>query len=227
MSETLIDLDVEQGQRVAQIDDLAELHTLIRGCRRCQVAGYLKVADPMTFRPIAYPLMLVGQAPGLRATVERVPFSGSGTNGKLRAWFTAAGIPADDDWRNYMYISSVTKCYPGRLPGAAGDRVPTPTEQAFCRPYLQAQLRLVQPRIIIMVGLLAIQTLLLPLGYKKAQLTLTNTVGNGYTDAAGVRYLPLPHPSGVSRWLNSAEARTQVDRACAILKQWREELDIV
>ncbi|PZR99002.1 MAG: hypothetical protein DLM69_07885, partial [Candidatus Chloroheliales bacterium] len=158
------------------------------------------------------------------AAAERVPFAGAGTNGKLKAWFAAAGIPADQDWRDYMYISAVTKCYPGRLPGAAGDRVPTPIEQALCRPYLNAQHRLVQPRIIIMVGLLAIQTFLLPLGLKKSELTLSNVVGQGFSDAAGVRYLPLPHPSGVSRWLNSAEARAKVDRACALLKQWREGL---
>src|SRR5579859_3189440 len=126
-----IDLDVEQGQRISQIANLEELHTVIVGCRRCQVAGYLEVADPMAFTPIARPIMLVGQAPGLRAASERVPFVGAGTNGKLKAWFAEAGIPAERDWRDYMYISAVTKCYPGRLPGAAGDRVPTPTEQAL------------------------------------------------------------------------------------------------
>ncbi len=223
---TNIDLDVEQGRRISQIANLGQLHTLIVGCRRCQVAGYLEVADPMAFTPIVRPIMLVGQSPGLRATAERVPFAGAGTNGKLKAWFAAAGIPPERDWREFMYISSVTKCYPGRLPGAAGDRVPTPTEQALCRPYLDAQLRLVRPRIIVMVGLLSIQTFLLPLGLKKSELTLSNVVGQGYTDVAGVRYLPLPHPSGVSRWLNSATARAQVDRACALLKQWREELQI-
>ncbi len=219
-----IDLDVEQGRRIPQIDDLDKLHAVMRGCRRCEVAGYLERADPMAFTPIARPIMLVGQAPGLRAAAERIPFAGQGTNSKLTAWFAAAGIPRDEDWRSYMYISAITKCYPGRLPGAAGDRVPTPTEQNLCRPYLRAQLRLVQPRIIIMVGLLAIQTFLLPLGLKRSAITLNNVVGEGFTDAAGVRYLPLPHPSGVSRWLNSAEARAKVDRACALLKSWRAEV---
>ncbi len=219
-----IDLDVEQGRRISQITNLEELHAVITGCRRCQLAGYLEQADPMAFTPLTRPIMLVGQAPGLRAAVERVPFAGTGTNGKLKAWFAAAGIPPEHNWRDYMYISAVTKCYPGRLPGAAGDRVPTPTEQALCRPYLDAQLRLVRPRIIVMVGLLAIQTFLLPLGIKKSELTLSNVVGQGFSDAAGVRYLPLPHPSGVSRWLNSAAARAQVDQACALLKQWRAEI---
>ena len=54
---------------------------------------------------------------------------------KLRAWFELGGIPREDFYRS-VHFAAVTRCYPGRLPGAKGDRVPSPAEQALCRPWL-------------------------------------------------------------------------------------------
>lgn len=216
----------QSDEAIYQIDDLPTLHDVIRSCRRCEVAGYLERAVPVAFRPTRQPLMLVGQAPGINALVSDVPFATPGSNRRLSGWFREAGIEPAEEWRDFMYITSVTKCYPGRLPGAEGDRVPSPPEQRLCRPYLEMQLRLVQPRIIIMVGLLAINTFLQPLGLKKSQITLNNVVGQSFTDAEGRHLLPLPHPSGVSHWLNGAENKAKVSAGLALLKKWRTELGL-
>jgi uracil-DNA glycosylase len=162
-------------------------------------------------------VLLVGQAPGLRATTEYKPFAGI-TGDKLRGWMEAGGIPREDFWRK-IHFSAVTKCYPGRLPGARGDRVPTPEEQVLCRPWLDGQMALLRPDIVLLVGLLAIQTFLgrVP--------SLSAVVGTGVIKE-GIHYLPLPHPSGVSRWLNEPENIRSVARACAILREWVEDLDI-
>jgi uracil-DNA glycosylase len=162
-------------------------------------------------------VLLVGQAPGLRATTEYKPFAGI-TGDKLRGWMEAGGIPREDFWRK-IHFSAVTKCYPGRLPGARGDRVPTPEEQVLCRPWLDGQMELLRPHIVVLVGLLAIQTFLgrVP--------SLSAVVGTGVIKD-GVRYLPLPHPSGVSRWLNEPENIRAVARATEIMRLWVAELGI-
>ena len=200
-----------------------EFNRKLRACRLCHIEGFLDeresvpiARDPEPGAPLPR-ILLVGQAPGLRATNENRPFAGAAGD-KLRAWVAMAGIPHEDFWRK-IHFSAVTKCYPGRLPGARGDRVPTPREQELCRPWLDGQLTLIQPRIVLLVGLLAIQTFLgrVP--------SLSAVVGTGVLKD-GVRYLPLPHPSGVSRWLNEPENVAAVERAMGILREWTVELAI-
>ncbi|HEX9990427.1 MAG TPA: uracil-DNA glycosylase family protein [Chloroflexia bacterium] len=202
---------------------LVDLNVRMRACRRCHVAGYLDeresvpiARDPEPDAPLPR-ILLVGQAPGLRATNENRPFAGL-SGDKLRAWFEMGGIAREDFWRK-IHFSAVTKCYPGRLPGARGDRVPTPEEQSLCRPWLDAQLELVKPDIVLLVGLLAIQTFL------GRVHSLSAVVGTAAIKE-GVRYLPLPHPSGVSRWLNEKENVEAVERAMRMLREWVEELGI-
>jgi uracil-DNA glycosylase len=128
------------------------------------------------------------------------------------------GIQREDFWRK-IHFSAITKCYPGRLPGARGDRVPTPHEQMLCRPWLDAQMQLLKPDIVLLVGLLAIQTFL-------GRVSSLSAVVGTAVEKDGVRYLPLPHPSGVSRWLNEPENVARVEHAMAILRGWVEEFEI-
>jgi uracil-DNA glycosylase len=202
---------------------LIELNAQMRACRRCHLAGYLDERESVPIARDPEPdaslprILLVGQAPGLRATNENRPFAGIAGD-KLRAWFELGGVPREDFWRK-IHFSAVTKCYPGRLPGARGDRVPTPQEQALCRPWLDAQLAILKPDIVLLVGMLAIQTFL------GSVPSLTAVVGTAVIKD-GVRYLPLPHPSGVSRWLNEPENIQAVQRAMSILREWIQELGI-
>ncbi len=198
------------------------LNTAIRACRRCHAAGFLNareslplVRDPRPGDGLP-PILLVGQSPGLRATRESVPFAGQ-SGAKLRAWFALAGLSEADYWR-LLYFSAVTKCYPGRLSGAKGDRLPTPTEQALCRPWLDAQLTVLDPPIVVLVGTLAISTLL-------GKGPLTEFVGLGFL-RDGRRLLPLPHPSGVSTWLNNPAHQARVGAAMGVLAAWLAELGI-
>lgn len=209
----------EAARRLQVVD----LNRAIRACRRCHVAGFLDerestpiARDPEPDAPVPR-ILLVGQAPGLRATNENRPFAGIAGD-KLQAWLEMGGIPREDFWRK-VHFSAITKCYPGRLPGARGDRVPTPTEQALCRPWLDAQLDLIRPDIVLLVGLLAIQTFLgrVP--------SLSAVVGTGVVKD-GVRYLPMPHPSGVSRWLNEPANIAAVEQSMAVLRGWVDELGI-
>lgn len=209
----------EEPRRTGLID----LNARIRACRRCHLAGFLDeresfpiARDPEPDAPVPR-ILLIGQAPGLKATNDRRPFAGP-SGDRLRAWFEAGGIPREDFWRK-IHFGAVTRCYPGRLPGAKGDRVPTPAEQALCRPWLDDLIAIVRPEIILLLGLLAIRSALgrVP--------SLSSCVGNAVI-REGVRYLPLPHPSGVSRWLNEPRNVEAVGRAMGHLQGWVAELQI-
>lgn len=196
------------------------LNARLRACRRCHHAGYLDERDSVPIARDPEPdaptprILLVGQAPGLRATIQDRPFAGIAGD-KLRAWFEKGGIPKDEFYAR-IHFAAVTRCYPGRLPGARGDRVPSPEEQALCRDWLDELIGVIQPGIVLLVGSLAIRTFLGPFR------SLSDVVGSAAI-REGVRYLPLPHPSGVSRWLNEPANVAAVDRAMAILRGWLEE----
>ena len=202
---------------------LVALNAQIRACRRCHLAGYLDeresvpiARDPEPDAPTPR-ILLIGQAPGRLASNERRPFAGT-SGDRLREWFEAGGIPREDFWRK-IHFAAVTRCYPGRLPGAKGDRLPTPAEQALCRPWLDELVGVLRPEIVLLVGLLAARAMLGRVG------SLAEVVGTG-TIRDGVRYLPLPHPSGVSRWLNEPDNLSAVARATGLLKVWVEDLEI-
>jgi uracil-DNA glycosylase len=199
------------------------LNARLRSCRLCHLAGHLVegesvpiARDPDPEVPVPR-ILLIGQAPGLRANHENTPFAGAAGE-KLRTWFELGGIPREDFWRK-IHFSAVTRCYPGRLPGARGDRVPSPAEQALCRPWLDEQFQVLKPAVVLLVGLLAIRTFLgrVP--------SLTVAVGTA-TIRDGLRFLPLPHPSGVSRWLNDAENVAAVGRAMGLLRGWVDDLNL-
>jgi uracil-DNA glycosylase len=155
-------------------------------------------------------MMTIGQAPGLTEKDAGRPFNaGSGT--RLFKWLAEAGI--DETWfRSTQYMSSVTKCYPGRSNSGSGDRVPTRAEQQFCRPYLEQEINLVDPRLIIPVGRLAIN-LFYPNGKPLSEIIGTQIQIDGRW------IIPLPHPSGASRWHQLESNRIRVSQAIALIRE--------
>jgi uracil-DNA glycosylase len=99
-----------------------------------------------------------------------------------------------------------------------GQGRPSPTELGLCRPFLADELRLVQPRIVLAIGGMAIEHFL-------GRASLDSVVGT-MAEVDGRRILPLPHPSGVSRWLNEPAHQHLVERALALLAQSREDLGL-
>ena len=197
--------------------ELALLHERILACRACELAGSVAEA-----RPVRHPwtprqrTMVVGQAPGVQTHVQRYHFAGPG--GKLlERWFEQAGFePAS--WRERCYITSLTRCFPGKNPRGNGDRRPSPAELSRCRPFLDAELTLVRPRLIVPVGTMAIELFL-------GRRPLDAVVGQRFV-VDGRPVIPLPHPSGVSRWLNAPVNQALVGRAVELLVAARQELDL-
>ncbi len=202
---------------------LIAFNARLRACRACHAAGFL---DDRESVPVAFDgepgapvprILLIGQAPGLKGSRVPRPFEGP-SGDRLRDWFEAGGIPRGDFWR-VIHFAAVTRCYPGRLPGAKGDRLPSPAERRLCRPWLDGVIALVEPRVVILLGLLAIRTAMGPVA------SLSAVVGTA-REVDGVRYLFLPHPSGVSRWLNDGPNREAVARAMILLRGWVDDLGI-
>jgi uracil-DNA glycosylase family 4 len=191
---------------IPTIKDLTELHARLRACRLCLDAGHDIYPRAIFSGRSGASIMIIGQAPGITEKDAGRPFNaGSGT--RLFRWLADAGI--DETWfRNTQYLTSVTKCYPGRSKSGSGDRVPSRTEQTLCRPYLDQEITLIGPRLIIPVGGLAI-SLFYPAGQPLTEIIGTQKQVNG-------RWIvPLPHPSGASRWHQSAENRERVRQAVA------------
>lgn len=179
------------------MNELDQLHSRILGCRACQGAGYIEHAAPVVAGHASNRMMLIGQAPGITELEVRRPFAGRAGR-ELFRWLASIDI-TEADFREKVYMTAITKCYPGRVAGGSGDRRPSGKEIALCRPFLEAQLALIRPRAILLVGGLAIER------YFPKQ-PLTEIIGQRF-ELDEVAIIPLPHPSGASRWLNGAANR--------------------
>lgn len=196
---------------------LEALNQTMRACRLCVEAGHLQRADSVAgYRGrVTDRVMLIGQAPGHLSIERGLPFSGPGGR-ILRDWLVRAGF-APKDFRQRVYISALTRCDPGPNPRGGGDRKPSPAELALCRPYLLRELELIRPRIILAVGGMAIAAFLGP-------HRLEDVIGTS-VERNGAHVLPLPHPSGVSRWLNAPDHQALLSQALARLSTLRAALD--
>lgn len=184
-------------------------------------AGYIPAANPIFQGHPGQRLMVVGQAPGPRAGTLGAPYRGA-TGKALQAWLARAGFP-DGALHHDFYLTSLTKCFPGPARhGGQGDRPPSAAEIALCAGYLDREIALVRPELVLALGRLSAERLDPSVRGRK----LVEVVGTLRPAArAGHEFLllPLPHPSGVSRWLNVPEHRARLDLALAQLGAWRED----
>ncbi|MFN2146500.1 MAG: uracil-DNA glycosylase family protein [Anaerolineales bacterium] len=182
-----------------------QLQTEMRACRRCLDAGYWVEPPAVTQGTQTARMMTIGQAPGITEVEAGRPFN-AGSGKRLFEWLGRAGI--DEDWfRSTQYMTSVTKCYPGRAKSGSGDRVPSTREQKLCRPFLDREIALVAPEVIIPIGRLAITL------FFDKKLRLDEMIGTEMQLPTGPWVIPLPHSSGASRWHQTEENRKLIDTA--------------
>jgi uracil-DNA glycosylase len=184
---------------------IASLQRDNRVCRACAEAGYplesLPVVQPYTGQR-AY---IHGQAPGVLEGEQRLPWRGSAGR-TLRRWLEMD----EDEFYATFYCASVTRCYPGKSASGSGDRTPTPREQELCAFWREWELRLIRPELILAVGGLSARRLL-------GLTRLSESIGRRF-DLDGAVTIPLPHPSGTSRWLNDPANRERLAEALAVVK---------
>jgi uracil-DNA glycosylase len=192
---------------------LALHQAALQACTRCPGM----VGPVVTGLPVASSAMLIGQAPGAQEGSFGKPFAW--TAGKtLFRWFEAIGL-AEEDFRERVYMAAVCRCFPGKHP-KGGDRVPDLAEIARCSEWLNAEFRMLRPRLVIPVGKLAIGQLL------KAD-KLDQVIGRAHrirVTEFETDVIPLPHPSGASTWHRREPGKTLLAEALALISQhpaWR------
>ncbi len=180
----------------------------LRNCRRCP----LMHPPPVSGGAVVSKIILIGQAPGVREPVAGKPFAW--TAGKtLFRWFEETLGLSEEEVRAKIYFAAVCRCFPGKAPGGS-DRVPNPQEIANCSSWLDREIEILQPRLIIPVGKLAIAQFI-PVG------KLDRTIGRSFrVECAGRRFdlIPLPHPSGASPWHRIPPGRDLLRQALALIK---------
>lgn len=186
---------------------LAHHRLALGACQRCALA-----ARPVISQAANPRAMLVGQAPGKVEAEGGVPFSGRAGQTLFR-WLARAGID-EATAREIIYISAVTRCYPGPHPSGRGDRVPNRREQASCADWLETELRIVQPEVLIPVGRLAIERFL-------PDIPLSELIGTRRTvehAGGGSVVIPLPHPSGASSWIHESGNEVLLEKAIDLIR---------
>jgi uracil-DNA glycosylase len=192
--------------------ELARLQQSIRACDRCVQSGHIPAARPLTLGVETASVMVIGQAPS-RLDHETGRFYEGPAGRRLQEWLGESGFEAID-FGTTIYAAALTKCFPGRRPGSSTDRAPSRVEMAQCRGWLDAELALVNPRIVVLFGAMAIRSFLSP-------APLEDLVGT-VVEQDGRFWVPLPHSSGASLWLNRPENQARLREALRLLGELRE-----
>jgi uracil-DNA glycosylase len=187
--------------------DLIEMHQAeLSQCRLCPDM----IPPVITGQAVQAEILLVGQAPGDKEGGLGRPFAW--TAGKtLFKWFESIGVN-EADFRRQVYISAVCRCFPGKNP-KGGDRVPDKKEIAACSQWINKEIKLLQPKLILPVGKLAISQYL-PVN------KLVDVIGKKFQrDINGVDLdiIPLPHPSGASTWHRMSPGKELLAQALELL----------
>ena len=198
----LMNLQPGPENEFAGIDDLESLKKLVLDCARCPLRRGAKGVVFGKGNPQAE-IMFVGEGPGRTEDESGEPFVGRA--GKLLDLFLKpCGIS-----RKEVFISNVVKCRP------PANRLPNAKEVEACLPNLKAQIRIIGPKIIVVLGALAAQTLI------DSSLRVTRDRGKWF-EKDGVAYLVTFHPAAVLR--DEARRKEPVLRDFESLKRRYEML---
>jgi len=165
---------------------------------------------PIVGTAVRSKVLLVGQAPGDKEPALGRPFAW--TAGKqLFKWFLPLGLN-EEQFRARVYIAAACRCFPGKNP-KGGDRVPTPEELLNCRPWLDREIELLRPELILPVGRVAIEQFL-PARPLVEQIGWLQVVKRG---KSSIDVIALPHPSGASTWPRAEPGKTLTARALELI----------
>lgn len=208
--------DVTGNDRIAP--ELANLMQQVAACYRCQDVSWTHLLSPAN-GPTHAPVMLIGEAPGrLGAAVSGVPFAGDASGRRLDRLLSVAGMERSD-----VFITNAVLCNP--LNGRRLNRRPTAAEVRRCSPWLQAQIDLVSPRLIVTLGVVALAALRL---IEDHPYRLRDCVG-ALLPWRGTLLTPLYHPSpqnnGWRTWQQQEDDFRRLGRAIAYLKIQQVALD--
>jgi uracil-DNA glycosylase len=176
-------------------------------CRRCPRMK----STPVSGGAIASDVMVIGQAPGPREPVLQRPFAHTAGRTLFR-WFEQFCGMNEAAVRSTIYFAAVCRCFPGKN-SSGGDRVPSPDEIRNCASWMDDEIRILQPRLVIPVGRLAIMQFIHCAKLEKA-------IGRKFRVKRAGHYfdvIPLPHPSGASPWHKIAPGKKLLEQALKLI----------
>jgi len=200
-----------------QMNTLESIHQKLQKCKACpEMCG-----TPVHGFAIRTDILLVGQAPGPHEADRGKPFAY--TAGKtLFSWLYQVSSLDEDSLRKKIYFAAVARCFPGKNKSGGGDREPNAVEIKNCRKFLEAEVEVLKPKVVIAVGKLAISEVLGPEIFKKSS-KLHDVIGkNFFLDYHGhpLHVIPLPHPSGISTWHKKDPGKELTLKALELLRPY-------
>jgi DNA polymerase len=166
------------ADRRAALDRIAEQAA---ACSRCPLAGARTRVVPGQGNPNSPEILFIGEAPGQEEDAQGLAFVGKA--GKLLTQMIAAmGFSRDE-----IFIANICKCRP------PGNRPPTGDEMEACIPFLQAQIAVIKPKVIVTLGATAAKGLL------NAQTAISKLRGH-WTVYGDIPLMPTFHPSYLLRF---------------------------
>ena len=166
---------------------------------------------PVSGGPVLSKVMLVGQAPGVKEPVLARPFAW--TAGKtLFGWFNQFCGMSEAEVRARIYFAAVCRCFPGKT-AAGGDRVPAPDEIRNCSTWMNDEMEILRPQLLIAVGKLAIAQFI-------AVDKLDQVIGRTFRlqrERRAFELIPLPHPSGASPWHRIPPGKGLLEKAMGLI----------
>lgn len=160
------------------MESLAELKASVVKCTAC---GLRAGCQQVVFGEGCPGLFVIGEGPGADEDRLGRPFVGAA--GQLLDKILAAG---GFDRNKNAYIANIVKCRP------PGNRAPLPDERAACMPFLRAQISILQPKIILLLGATALQ------GILQEKQGITKVRGR-WVERDGIFYMPTFHPAALLR----------------------------
>lgn len=198
---------------LAKARELDVVHRAIDDCRVCShsVRGFRK--PPHLDRGEPGPVMIIGQGPGNAELQGDIAFAGqSGTT--LNLWLVAAGANTEEPRRG-IYLTAVIKCC------CTGPRDFKVMERN-CWRFLQQQMAVVRPRLVITLGRQAYMSLRFT-GDEYGEALCNPERSSDHLLISGFGFdfwlLPWPHPSGLNRWHNVAENRERLRKSFVFVRK--------
>ena len=168
-------------------DELEEIRQKCLNCEKCVLA---QTRTNIVFSDgVANPkLMLIGEAPGFYEDKQGKPFVGKAGQ-LLDKIFASVSLSRQKD----VYICNTIKCRP------PDNRNPLPDEKSACWEFLEAQIRIIRPRIILLCGNVAVQSILGEVGGITKIRGKWFSPENAIVEVYGAKLMPIFHPSYLLR----------------------------
>lgn len=183
---------------------MAELAARVRGCTACPLARTRTLAVPGE-GPVDAEVMLIGEAPGMHEDRQGRPFVGA-AGAFLEELLAAAGLTRDQ-----VFICNVLKCRP------PGNRDPLPGEIEACRDFLDEQIDIIDPLVIVTLGRFSMA--------KFFPRQMISRIHGRPKEIAGRAYIPMYHPAAALRQANLREVMLNDFRKIpAVLDRIRSQL---